>query len=272
MPALSKVRQYRPLLPLRFVHKILNFDWQNLTMMNLLIKPLLSCLLLGTLTLSHAEIIPPDSGDGELILVLYSSANKHSLAIDLGVTISAFKVANSQGFDLTPSQSYESFVKEAKGQISFIVIGADSSGPISVVDSRQLLVTSVQGSAVPAPTNSDLSTFAGRLNTYQKALNTTADWADFSGTHNAKDNGSSIDRVSGGSTSFQVLNLGILSQVGAKMAASGSKAELVSIKSVDGIYSSRAAVVEHKTYFTLDLNAGSLVYSGSLPPPSRPIQ
>jgi hypothetical protein len=240
---------------------------------------LLSMTVLAFSAGTRSEIIQPETGDGEFMVVLYSGVHKNSLVIDLGITLSAFNIAVDQSFDLTSSPFYATFLKEAKNDVRFVVVGGDSLGPIARAGAKQLFVTTTGGGQFPAPTNFDLSQFTSRLNLYQQTLNRTSSWADFQSEHRATANGSSLDKISGRGTSFDVLNLGILSQLGANMVEAGNPAELFAIKSVDGDPQSKALVLDfysdietsdhHGAYFSLDVAEGRLNYFGTPKIPSR---
>jgi hypothetical protein len=245
------------------------------------LRKLLTYTMLLVFSVSgRSEIIPASSGDGELMLVLYSGVHKNSLVIDLGVTLSAFNIATDQSFDLTSSPFYALFVKEARNDVRFVVVGADSLGPISKAGAKQLFITTTAGSLFPAPTNFDLAQYTSRFDLHQKSLNRNSDWADFQGDHRTKSNGSSLDKSSGTSSSFELLNLGIMTQLGAKMVTAGNPAELIAVKSVDGEPLSRAQVIDfyndvetkdhHGAFFDLDVTAGRLNYFGAPKVPANP--
>jgi hypothetical protein len=61
-----------------------------------------TALALATLT-THAAIIQPAGGDGELMVVLHTIGNDNSFVLDLGITFGNFDTTTNQSFNLSAS-------------------------------------------------------------------------------------------------------------------------------------------------------------------------
>jgi hypothetical protein len=193
--------------------------------------------------------------------------------VDLGVTLSTFNVDIDQSFDLSTSPFYNDFLKDSRNNISFVVVAADSTGPLAKAGAKQLFVTANAGGLIAAPNNFDLWQFTGTLNSFKHALNQTPNKDDFLSTHRTTPNGSSVDRASGGRTSFDVVNLGILSKLEVKLVGAGKPAELFAIRTVEGdsltpaqvvdFYSEVESAEKSAASFVFDITTGRLNYVGA---------
>ena len=221
---------------------------------------------------SQAAIIQPASGNGELTVVLYNGATNNSFLVDLGKTLSSFDTTTNQTFSLSSSPYYNTFLTNVgAGLITFGVLGGDSTGLTSVANAKNLWLTSAANSTPPAPTNANLSTRIGALDSYQQAHNGVSS-GPLTSNHSTLTDGSSISVAANTTSSFSTLNNGVVNPSGVSMVAVGGQAELFKIATATG--SAATAIVtdffsDTETpsnlggYFTVDLTAGNLNYFGA---------
>jgi hypothetical protein len=221
---------------------------------------------------SQAAILQPTTGNGELTVVLYNGASNNSFLVDLGKTLSSFNTTLNQTFSLSSSPYYSTFLTNVgAGLITFGVFGGDNTGLTAVADDKNLWVTSAANSTPPSPTNANLSTRIGALNTYQQAHNGVSS-GPLTSNHSTLTDGSSISVAANTTSSFSTLNNGVVSPSGVTMVAVGGQAELFKIATATG--SAATAIVtdffsDTETpsnlggYFTVDLTSGNLNYFGA---------
>jgi hypothetical protein len=241
--------------------------------MKLLKKFFAGTTLAVAMASGHAALIAPNTGDGELLAVFFTVGNNNSFTIDLGVTISSFNTALNQSFSLSASPLWNTFLTNnvLNSPITFSVIGADSTGGSLNAGDKNLFVTIPGNSVAPTLTNSQLTTRAGNVNTYQIALNSTPNGGTFNGTHSTATDGFSLDTSgTGPTTSFTTLSGGVLA--GFPLVAAGGFAELIKLSTTQGSSSTPSTVTDFYSgsetptnlgaYFTLDTGTGTLSYFG----------
>jgi hypothetical protein len=223
---------------------------------------------------AQAAIIQPASGNGELMVVLYTGGNANSFVVDLGITIGSFDTTINQSFTLSTSPYYATFLSNNGGvsPVGFAVLGGDQTGLNTAAGAKNFFFTS---NATPtAPSNGILSTRLGALDSWQQALNSNSGVvsATFSGNHNTLTDGSSLSTSSTGSTSFSVLNAGVISPSGITMVAAGGQAELFKLSTAAGASSATTTLTDFFSatetndnggYFSLNATTGVLDYFGA---------
>jgi hypothetical protein len=241
-----------------------------------LLKKLLTGTALAVAAMSsHANIILPSSGDGELIAVIFNPANNYSFVLDLGVTISNFNTATNQTFTFSSSPLWSQFsLALGTGVATFGVVGADSTGPASLADSRRLFLTTNEGTSPLAFSNGDLGTRAGLVNTFQTTINTGTNVSPtFLANHSTVTDGSSLSLVPSTTTSFSTLNAGVLAPSLANMVNAGDKAEAFKYGTAAGASGLTATLVDFYgdtetsanpgAYFTLNTATATLDFVGA---------
>jgi hypothetical protein len=197
---------------------------------------------------SQAAIIQPASGNGELMVVLYTGGNSNSFVVDLGVTIGSFDTTINQSFNLSTSPYYATFLSNNGGvsPVGFAVLGGDQSGLNTVAGAKNFFFTSAANTTPSAPTNLTLATRLGALDSFQQALNSNSGpvTPTFSGNHDTLTDGSSLSTSGTGPTSFSVLNAGVISPSGITMVAAGSQAELFKLSTAAGASSATTTLTD----------------------------
>jgi hypothetical protein len=244
-----------------------------------LLKKLVAGSVFATAALSaQASIIFPNTGDSELIAILYTINNQNSFVIDLGRTLTTFDTTLNQSFNLASSPFYATFLANnavgTPSPITFTILGADSTGPNTGFESKVLFLASAEGSTPPAPTNANLGTRAGLTNTFLQTLSGQANNSTYSGNHISLTDGTSLDTTSGTSSSFSTISAGVLGPSGITMVAAGSKAELFKIattfpgttnttSTVTDFFSGTETSSNTGAYFDLNTTTGVLSFFGA---------